>query len=672
MRNQQATSENYRPEIDGLRAIAVIAVVFYHFGIPGFNGGYVGVDVFFVISGFLITRIIITGLNTETFSLQNFYVKRARRILPAFFVMILVTTLASLVFLTPSDLMKYGESLFASSTFWSNYFFLKETGYFSGPSYEMPILHTWSLSLEEQFYILMPIFIVACYRVEFLEKYIKHIIISLLILSLLIAEMELSSKPERAFFSLHTRFWELALGSAIALGVVRKSKILYLNTALSLLGLGLIIFAIYFYDNNTPFPGLTALAPCVGAALLIIFSDQNTPLCGRILSSTLFVAVGLISYSLYLWHWPIFAYLKINTLGDLSKVETLLAISTSFAIAALSWRYIETPFRRAPSATQQRQVTMYRAISAIALFASAGLLIDYANGFPQRVSADVIAADISPKFERGHTRDCHEKPKGDGFHWCSFGAKIGERYDIILWGDSHAKHYLPAIAKLAKRNGWSGYLISSAGCPPLVETTKVVNGIPNKECANHTAQAISSIRKLAPRYVLLASRWSRYTEHDLSTHDVFLVNGGSSSANLENSKNVFKASLKQTINLINSLSSKVLILGQVPEFKVSVGKCVARRLMNKNPFDECVKIQREVAETRLSFTNSVFNELTKSPIGVYFFRPLEHMCDSQYCYATKDNVILYQDGNHLNGKGSIFLSDFIVLDIPTSRSISSE
>tara|TARA_B100000963_G_scaffold358694_1_gene383937 strand:- start:1819 stop:3729 length:1911 start_codon:yes stop_codon:yes gene_type:complete len=334
----------YRPEIDGLRALAVIPVVFFHAGISLFSGGYVGVDVFFVISGYLITSIILNEIEHDRFSLTNFYERRARRILPALFFVMLVSIPFSIFLLTPDNLKDYGQSLISVSVFSSNILFWQETGYFNTASELKPLIHTWSLAIEEQFYILFPLFLIVFWKYGI--KVISIVLLIVFLLSISVAHWGAFNKPAATFFLLPTRGWELLLGVFIAIFLKFKTHIngRLINEILSLIGICLIIFAIINFDENTPFPSLYTLIPTIGTALIIL-STSNQTILYKFLSYKPFVGIGLISYSVYLWHQPVLAFARHRLVEEPSTQIILILILISFLIGYISWKIVEKPFR---------------------------------------------------------------------------------------------------------------------------------------------------------------------------------------------------------------------------------------------------------------------------------------------------------------------------------------
>lgn len=333
----------YRPEIDSLRALAVVPVILFHGQIPHFEGGYVGVDVFFVISGYLITSIIHREIEEDRFSIVRFYERRARRILPALLFICAIITPLAVVLLMPDQLRNYFQSLFSVALFSSNFLFWWESGYFGQAAEVKPLLHTWSLSVEEQFYIVFPILLILLHRLR-----VRRVALTILVLSaisLAISEIGVRTMPSGAFYILPTRAWELGAGAVIALGALPVARVgrAWCETG-SLAGLAMILVAIFTFDNSTPFPGLAALLPALGAGLIIAFARPPTAVA-RVLSWRPLVAVGLVSYSAYLWHQPLFVFGRIYFWGTLTPGLFLALSALSLALAYLTWRFVERPFR---------------------------------------------------------------------------------------------------------------------------------------------------------------------------------------------------------------------------------------------------------------------------------------------------------------------------------------
>ncbi|MDR3214560.1 MAG: acyltransferase, partial [Azoarcus sp.] len=372
---------NYRREIDGLRAAAVLPVILFHAGFSWMSGGFVGVDVFFVISGYLITTIILSELDAETFTLMGFYERRARRILPALFFMLFCCLPFAWFWLFPDQMVRFAKSLLSGLFFVSNYYFRKQVGYFAPSAEEEPLLHLWSLAVEEQYYLFFPLLAMLLWRrKEWSFKVAtlvwRHkswgfltVVVLIALVSFRYAERKLGS--DTLFYDTPGRVWELFIGSLAAIYLLRARQRLpgrWLAECASLLGLALILSACFWLDKEMPFPGHWALLPTLGAVLVILFASPLT-LAGRLLSTPLLVGVGLISYSAYLWHWPLFAFARIIGQKPGSALFAGLA-ALSLGLAYFSWRYVEGPFRNR-QVFQRKSVFKFSAIG-VALLAICG------------------------------------------------------------------------------------------------------------------------------------------------------------------------------------------------------------------------------------------------------------------------------------------------------------
>lgn len=370
----------YRAEIDGLRALAVIPVVLFHAGIVGFSGGFVGVDIFFVISGYLITSIILSEQQKERFTLAGFYERRARRILPALMLVVLLSTVAAWYLLLPTELVDYGKSLASVGVFASNILFWTQSDYFAATSEFIPLLHTWSLAVEEQFYLIFPVFMIGTVAtVKFRRLLVLGIVA---ILSLMFCEWAWRNAPEANFFLAPSRIWELLAGVFCAFYLQQpREQSSVLNQVGSGAGFLMLVYSITVFDKSIPFPSVYALLPVLGTALIILFTDKDT-LVGRLLSLPFIVGIGLISYSAYLWHQPLFVFARLNSLDELS-VSTLLGLSVlAFIMAYISWRYVEKPFRDR-NWLSQRQILWMAGLCSLVLI-GLGLLFVWGGGFDER------------------------------------------------------------------------------------------------------------------------------------------------------------------------------------------------------------------------------------------------------------------------------------------------
>jgi peptidoglycan/LPS O-acetylase OafA/YrhL len=368
----------YRPEIDGLRAVAVIPVILYHAGFEFFSGGFIGVDVFFVLSGYLITSILLGEHEYERFSLVGFYERRARRILPALFFVMAATIPFAWIYLWPQDLKDFSQSIVAVSTFASNILFWTESDYFDAAAELKPLLHTWSLAVEEQFYVLFPLFLAVTWR--FGKRQMSFLVAAVAALSLVAAEWASIRYPSASFYLLPTRAWELLLGALVAIYMFKKTAIRG-NQSLSVLGLAVLAFSILAFDEQTPFPGLVALIPTIGVVFVVMYTREGM-LVHKALSNRLLVGVGLISYSAYLWHQPIFAFSHHRSIDEPTVGLLIGLIALTFALSWASWQFVERPFRDKRRFT--RNQIFVSALSVSGLFLLIGVVGHASNGFPGR------------------------------------------------------------------------------------------------------------------------------------------------------------------------------------------------------------------------------------------------------------------------------------------------
>ena len=437
----------YRAEIDGLRALAVIPVVFFHAGFHLFKGGFVGVDIFFVISGYLITTIIIEQIESNQFNILSFYERRARRILPALYLVMFVCILFSWIWMLPNQMKDFSQSLVAISLFASNFLFWFESGYFDVLSEEKPLLHTWSLAVEEQYYIFFPIFLILVWRYG--KNKVFWLIFLLCVSSFILSEWAWRNKATTAnFFLMPSRMWEILIGSITAF-IVQKNGV-QKNNILAIIGLGAILISIFIYDSSTPFPSVYTLLPVFGVALIILYANKET-LVAKILSLNFFVSLGLISYSTYLWHQPIFAFARIRLLDDPSKKLMISLIFLSIILAYLSWKYVEKPFRNNDKISRANIIGL--STFGFILFITFGLYGHFQDGIPNRLSQEVkgrfnyIEALGKERMELIKSGQCHYNDRDITFNspklrkfldqWeCNNGNK--SKYKIAVFGDSHA------------------------------------------------------------------------------------------------------------------------------------------------------------------------------------------------------------------------------------------
>jgi peptidoglycan/LPS O-acetylase OafA/YrhL len=477
----------YRSDIDGLRALAVVPVVLFHAGFTTFSGGFVGVDVFFVISGYLITKILLDEIQQGSFSIINFYERRARRILPALVTVLAFTSIGTYLLYFPADFVSYCKSVLSTLGFGSNILFWLESGnYFEASEGSKPLLHTWSLS------------------VEYVAQSLKILLWLAFFGSLAISIYGVFNHPKATFYLLPTRAWELLLGSLAAASFITLPKKQYFRETASFLGCALIIGSIFLLSEDNLFPGYNALYPCVGALLIIIAGkDGFTSVSGRVLSFKPIVFIGLISYSLYLWHWPIIVLFKTYNIDGLGTDQQAITVFISVILAALTWRYVERPFRGKSSVFSRKQIFTYSAYASTA-FVIFSFIALKTNGLPNRFDGEVWRL---MNFE--NSKDItQEKCIGFGHEriTCAYGNK-NEVPTIALWGDSHSFALLTMLDKLAFEKNSSFLHYGNHGCPPLYGLRSSLDRA--KECTDSIAPLYKKLMsQKSIETVILVGRWA--------------------------------------------------------------------------------------------------------------------------------------------------------------------
>jgi peptidoglycan/LPS O-acetylase OafA/YrhL len=654
----------YRKEIDGLRAIAVIPVIFFHGGVFGFDGGYVGVDIFFVISGFLITSIILNEKSTNTFSLINFYERRARRILPALSVVLLFTTIAAFLFLPADLLADYSRSLASVSTFSSNIFFYLTSGYFSIASDHKPLLHTWSLAIEEQYYVFFPLLLMSFW---FLGKRHLGVLIALCsFASLLFSEyLALRGKIDFNFYLIFSRAWELGFGSLLAFVNVQNIVIKRRDRELlSCLGILLISYAILFFDRQTPFPGFYALIPVSGVCIIIAFANQTTYI-GKILASKYLVSMGLISYSLYLWHQPLFAFLRLKTIGEPALIMYLLAIALTFILASISYKFVEQPFRN--KALYSRKAIFQLSAFSTIFFLVIGLSGHAVKGFANSLKFSPYTKTLvhSPKRKECHTRgtDYLRPDKA-----CQY---FGSNVSWAVLGDSHTVEPAFALANILKEQDVGLIHLSFSGCPPAI-----LFDVPRPGCSKWTNEALSYLEDLESiDHVLIGYRYSMF----LQGNEAKSILGGVLNASgeqtfdyygnpvPEESKERYWQSFYQIISRLIESGKTVYVLYPIPELPAHISKVVSPfSIFNKQPMLDLSKsIHAESYFHKNSFILDKLDSLQYSD-NLHAVKPFDLLCDSKFCPAVNGENALYYDSNHLSVFGAKqLISRSGIINIPS-------
>jgi peptidoglycan/LPS O-acetylase OafA/YrhL len=496
----------YRREIDGLRAVAVLPVIFFHAGFSQFGGGFVGVDVFFVISGYLITTVIYTELQKGSFSLVRFWERRARRILPALFLVMLTSLLFAWQWLLPQQMKSFAQSLVASSTFSSNILFWRQSDYFDPGAELKPLLHTWSLAIEEQYYLFFPIFMLIAYRIG--KRWLVRGLLVATLLGLFLAEIISSRSPSAAYYLLPTRGWELLIGGLTAFihaRWTRHDRPRLVNEVGAWIGLCMIGYAVVAFDKFTPFPSLYALVPVIGASLFILSGESET-LAGRVLSTKPLVGIGLVSYSAYLWHQPIFALARERSLVELSDAIFWGCIALTLGLAYLSWKYVETPFRNKGFLT--RKGVFAFSVAGSGVFVVIGAIGHLSNGFPGRFDEATMAYVAGVQPGRNPQYDCNTG--GLNFRNPDQSCVLGNKDAVVgaLIGDSHADAIAHALADELDRRGLGMLQMTYGGCPPSPGLFR--SG--EFRCAEYNAKVAGVLADPKLSTVIVLARWSIYAE----------------------------------------------------------------------------------------------------------------------------------------------------------------
>jgi peptidoglycan/LPS O-acetylase OafA/YrhL len=640
---------HYRPDIDGLRALAVGAVVVYHADHRWLPGGFTGVDVFFVISGYLITKLIAEDLAADRFSFARFYERRARRILPALVAVMLATSLAAYAWLLPNELKRYGESLVATTLFASNIYFWTITDYFSAPPDATPLLHTWSLAVEEQFYLLFPLVVVALARVS--RQSGSFVLWGMLLGSLLMAEWGAQNKPIAAFYLGPTRAWELLCGAVLALGRVPAIRHPLLGEALGVLGLASIAAGTVLLSQESTFPGVTALLPCLGAALVIHSGEHRSTLVSRLLSLRGFVFVGLISYSLYLWHWVFFVFARHLAMRELHVPELLGLIALSVLVSALSWRFIEQPFRRgsaarasaapapAPAASPQR-VFALAAVASGAL-AALGVALVALEGWPGRLNAQALA------FAEGQSSVWTQRAECEGLI-CEVGTPSPGAPRILLWGDSHAAALAPALGAVAADQAIAPIVAFKISCPPLVGYRNF--GKQPIDCAPFVDDVLRFVAERNVRHVVLHARWPWYVEgtrnEQITAPHAQLAPGR---YDPDANEQAFATLLGRTIDALQARGARVTIVTSVPEVGVDAPELLARHALRGAALPQVDAAQ---FERRTARAHAAIDAAIAARPDVEARHPSALLCRDGGCVLAHDGRALYHDDDHLSIEGA--------------------
>ena len=615
----------YRPDIDGLRAVAVVAVIAYHLQAALLPGGFLGVDVFFVISGYLITSIIWREIGEHDFSILRFYERRVRRIGPALLATLAAVTFVAAAILLPVDLIGYARSLLATLVFVSNIYFWRDTDYFSRIAAEKPLLHTWSLGIEEQFYLLFPLILIGFHAVR--RSWTPALVSILTIVSFaanVVAVRVGADHP--AFFLLPTRAWELGSGALIVFArPPSRPGSIGIEIAAAVSGILLLVSlaaTVPFGDGFLP----AAFVPIVATSALIWIGQVVPTATGRLLGTRAPVAIGRVSYSLYLWHWPVIVFGQYYLARDFTPVEMLAAAAAMAAAAAASFYFIEQPFRRA-AVSPARVVTLCLAAS-VALATAAGL-IAAGHGFPQRLSP--AAARINAAVGTNYRCPLEDYIAYGASHACRLNLPSGNPADadVVLLGNSHAQMYAPLVAQILQAHHLQGLLVPANGCLPWT-----LNNI-SIQCAAITATNLDAVTRMPrARTAIMAFNWQ--------VVDNPLLDASGRRAALQGSAAIL-AGLDETITRLRAAGKTVIVIGPVAAPGWDVASIASRRLAFGHELD------RPLFEDASHFSahyGALIDGLSRR-VDIVFVRPDRAQCRAGRCDFVRDGASLFADDNHL-------------------------
>jgi len=648
----------YRKEIDGLRALAVLPVIFFHTGLSTFSGGYVGVDIFFVISGYLITSLILNEQKTGAFSIVDFYERRARRILPALTVVLFFATLAAYSILDPWLLKQFSQSLVSVASFSSNVFFYLKSGYFSAASDQIPLIHTWSLAVEEQYYLFFPILVVLLW--PYGQRALIWLLILVALFSLALADYLSDKSVDANFYLIFSRAWELFSGSIIAF--VPRHNIdtdRWIKDSLSTLGLILLAYSIFFFDESTPFPSIFTLVPVIGTSLIILFSDPHT-IVGRFLSKKILVAIGLMSYSLYLWHHPIFSFLRHLSIGEPEPKYFALAIVLSFLISFLSWKYIEKPFRNRKKL--KRRTIAWLASLSVMCFLLVGFIGHFGNGFPLRFNPSLYADSIqhSPKRDDCHTCCRAYLPPNQA---CRY---LGKKITWAAFGDSHMVELAYALSQKLKPYDEGLLHLTFSGCPPSYGFE-----LKNISCTSWINQSVAYLaNQESITHIFLGFRYSDFLfgnqadsyPHTPNIDPTYQLADAYQNYSQESSRELYWEGFERIISTLLATGKVVYVLYPIPELPIGIRKAIMPlTIFGTAPLLDLARTT--TAAYYFERHRFILDKLNRLPYGpsLRAVKPFDILCHNEYCPMVKEGKALYFDDHHLSLAGANFIVESLDL-----------
>jgi peptidoglycan/LPS O-acetylase OafA/YrhL len=615
----------YFPHVDGLRAVAVVMVLCFHYGFS-FPGGYAGVDVFFVVSGFLITGLLMRDLDTGTFRAADFWCRRARRILPALLLVLAATAIAGWFVMLPADLSSLGESLLAQSVFLQNVVFWKGEGYFALPSESKPLLHTWSLAVEEQFYLLYPLVLLLLFR-AFSRRGIGGIITLTALASFGLGIVGMHYFPSASFYFLPTRAWELFAGAMIVF-LPQFSGGTLLRESISTICVALILASGLVFSAATPFPGYAAALPVLATAGFLWINSNTSTFAARCLSWKPIVLVGLISYSLYLWHWPVLVFSRIWAPEPLGIGIRVLLAAAVLVMAAISWRWVEQPVRKLPFFRSPGRVAVL-AGACLAFCAVAGFFLALTGGFPSRLPESMLAG-IRASEER-HFVNEHKPGDVTSGHLTIFGSRQNPP-KVFLWGDSLGMALVAGLDSLLEEAGVAGRAATHSATPPLLDFE--FHGVYSlgDQAPEFSREVIEYVHRESPTDVLLVGAWSGYLER---TGDI---------------KKMHDA-LEATVDALVASGARVWIVLEPPQHRDHIPKILARKIlfgMDSSPY---LATSHEHALSKKAVT-SLLENFSTDKVKIVDIAP-QFFSTNGESLIERDGEPLYRDHIHLTMRGAI-------------------
>ncbi|SDZ79723.1 acyltransferase family protein [Microbulbifer marinus] len=675
----------YRSDIDGLRALAVIPVILFHADLSAFSGGFVGVDVFFVVSGYLITSILLAEHKAGTFSSIRFYNRRVRRLLPALFGVLVASTIAAYFLLLPAELKSFAKSLGATFAFSSNFVFWMESGYFDVAAETKPLLHTWSLAVEEQFYLLYPLLFLFFPKMSTVK--LRNILLFLILLSFLFSVYQTRNSASAAYYLLGSRAWELLAGAVLACGFRLRLSHGPVNDLLGMAGLAAIIGAAIYYDDSTRFPGVAALLPVLGSMLVINAGLNGPSIATRMLSHRSLVTLGKASYSLYLWHWPLIVFTGMYMGRSLGSGETALMLTVTLAIALLSQRYIEQPFLRKksavpasgrvqgrpsagflPSLGSAKPILTAATVSTVGVTLALALFLS--DGLAGRLPKQAQAINHTIEQYRSIRNLCFQRGKEAlelSLDKCRIHKGQGEsthENGILLWGDSHARALTPAFSSLLAASGSDRdmYFFGAVDCPPLLGVAK--NATPERPRAENACRRFNSSVLMFIRehpeiqHVILNARWvvnyeGRRLPTDYLPDDlVYLFDEETENIDVANNPAVFSRGLQRTLAALKSMDREVTVIISPPEFPLLVAPTAMRLAMTDRAIDISMPYLDAVA--RANDTIKTITEVAENN-GAVLFNSYQVLCDETICRGVINQLPVLYDDNHVTSFGADLL-----------------